>query len=172
MNHLDRSLRLAAALSLSGALLAACAQAPMTTASATPNPAAQKELKAFPATLAGHVRHVIELPALADEAAHKLELIGGKAMTVDCNTRGMDGRLEPRDVPGWGYTYWVLQSQGQVRSTMMACPPGTEKPGFVQAEPLLVRYNSKLPVVVFVPEGMALRWRVWNAGATQDAPAR
>ena len=27
-------------------------------------------------------------------------------------------------------------------------------------------------VVVFVPEGMQLRWRVWRAGATQEAPAR
>jgi len=115
---------------------------------------------------------VIELPALPDEDAHKLELIGGKAMTVDCNSRGMDGRFEARDVPGWGYSYWVLQSQGQVHSTMMMCPPGSAKPGFVQAEPLLVRYNSKLPVVVFVPEGMQLRWRVWRAGATQEAPAR
>ncbi len=164
-------LRLAVLLPIGGALLAACAQQPMT-APAAPNPAAAKELKAFPATLAGQQRYVIELPALADEDAHKLELIGGKAMTVDCNARGMDGRFEERDVPGWGYTYWVLQSKGQVRSTLMACPPNSAKPGFVQAEPLLVRYNSKLPVVVFVPEGMALRWRVWSAGALQQAPAR
>ena len=166
-----RVLRLAALLPICGALLAACAQQPMS-ASATPNAAAQSELKAFPATLAGHQRHVIELPALPDEDAHKLELIGGKAMTVDCNARGMDGHFEPRDVQGWGYTYWVLQSKGQVRSTLMACPPDSAKPGFVQAEPLLVRYNSKLPVVVFVPEGMALRWRVWQAGPTQDASVR
>jgi len=164
--------RLAALLPLSGALLAACAQPAMTTPGNTPNPAAQSELKAFPATLAGHQRHVIELPALPNEDDHKLELIGGRAMTVDCNARGMDGRFEARDVRGWGYTYWVLQSKGQVRSTMMMCPPGSEKPGFVPAEPLLVRYNSKLPVVVFVPDGMTLRWRVWSAGKVQQAPAR
>ena len=147
--------------------LAACALLACT--ATTPAAFAQQ---AFPATLAGHVRHVIELPALPDEDERKLELMGGKAMTVDCNSRGMDGRFEARDVPGWGYSYWVLQSQGQVHSTMMMCPPGSAKPGFVQAEPLLVRYNSKLPVVVFVPEGMQLRWRVWRAGATQEAPAR
>jgi len=150
-------------------LAVACAAQP---ASAPDRPDAARELKAFPSSLAGHQRYVIELPALADEAAHQLELIGGKAMTVDCNARGLDGRLQARDVPGWGYTYWVLESKGQVRSTMMMCPPGTEKPGFVQAEPLLVRYNSKLPVVVFVPEGMQLRWRVWQAGATHEAAAR
>lgn len=165
------SWRLAALLPLGGALLAACAQ-PTMTPSSPPNPAARQELKAFPATLAGHQRHVIELPALPSEDGHKLELIGGKAMVVDCNARGMDGRFEERDLPGWGYHYWVLQSQGQVRSTLMACPPGSAKPGFVSAEPLLLRYNSKLPVVVFVPEGMALRYRVWSAGAAQDAPLR
>ena len=164
--------RIAALAPLCGALLAACAQTPMTTPTVAPNPAAAQELKAFPATLAGFQRHVIELPPLPDEDAHKLELIGGKTMTVDCNARGMDGAFQSRDVPGWGYSYWVLQSKGQARSTMMMCPPGTEKPGFVPADPLLVRYNSKLPVVVFVPEGLSLRWRVWQAGAAQDAPVR
>ncbi len=159
--------RLALSLPLCGALLTACAQQP-----AAPDPAAARELKAFPATLAGHQRHVIDVPVLAREDEHKLELIGGKAMTVDCNARGLDGRFAARDVPGWGYTYWVLESRGQVRSTMMMCPPGSEKPGFVQAEPLLLRYNSRLPVVVFVPEGMQLRWRVWNAGPVQEAAPR
>ncbi|QEA14120.1 ecotin [Comamonas flocculans] len=148
-------------------LLTACAAQPMPASTDL-----AKELKAFPAALPGHQRHVIELPALADESTRKLELIGGKAMTLDCNARGMDGGFEAQDVPGWGYTYWVLKSQGQVRSTMMMCPPGTEKPGFVQAEPLLLRYNSKLPVVVFVPQGMQLRWRVWQAGELQQAPVR
>ena len=161
--------RLALLLPLCALALAACAQQPMTSVS---NPVAAKELKAFPATMAGHRRYVIELPQLPDENDHKLELIAGKAMQVDCNSRGMDGRFETRDVQGWGYSYWVFSSQGQVLSTMMMCPPGSAKPGFVQAEPLLVRYNSKLPVVVFVPEGFELRWRIWQAGAVQGAMPR
>lgn len=160
-------IRLAAALPACGALLAACAQQP-----AAPDPAASQELKAFPAALAGYQRHVIELPALADESGHRLELIGTKAVTVDCNTRGMDGRFEARDVQGWGYTYWVLHSRGQVMTTMMACPPGSAHPGVAQTQGTLVRYNSKLPVVVFVPEGMGLGYRVWSAGALQAAAPR
>jgi len=154
------------------ALLSACAQTAMTPSAPAHRHSISQELEAFPRQLAGHVRHVIELPALPDEDDHKLELIGGKAMTVDCNTRGLDGAFQARDVPGWGYGYWVLQSRAQVRSTLMMCPPGSERPGFVAAEPLLVRYNSKLPVVVFVPEGYTLRWRVWRAGATHEAPLR
>ena len=163
-HHLPRA---TAVLALACTLLAACAQQP-----AAPNPSAAQELKAFPATLKGHQRHVIELPALPDEADRQIELIGTKAMTVDCNTRGMDGRFESRDVQGWGYNYWVLQSRGQVMGTMMACPPGSQRPGVAQTQGTLLRYNSKLPVVVFVPEGMGLRWRVWQAGAAQEAPLR
>ncbi len=163
-HHLPRA---TAVLALACTLLAACAQQP-----AAPNPSAAQELKAFPATLKGHQRHVIELPALPDEADRQIELIGTKAMTVDCNTRGMDGRFESRDVQGWGYNYWVLQSRGQVMGTMMACPPGSQRPGVAQTQGTLLRYNSKLPVVVFVPEGMGMRWRVWSAGAMQHASAR
>lgn len=163
----SRLIRLAAVLPACGALLAACAQQP-----AAPNPAASQELKAFPAELKGYQRYVIELPALPAESEHQLELIGTKATTVDCNTRGMDGGFEARDVQGWGYTYWVLQSRGQVMATMMACPPGSARPGVVQTQGTLVRYNSKLPVVVFVPEGMGLGYRVWSAGALQVAAPR
>jgi ecotin len=150
--------------------LSACASAANGTDGAVQ--AAARELHAFPAMLDGYRRYVIELPAKAHEDERKLELIGGKEMTVDCNARGMDGQFEARDVKGWGYTYWVLQSRGNVLSTMMACPPGSSHPGFVQAPPLLVRYNSKLPVVVFVPDGMVLRYRIWRAGTTKKASAQ
>lgn len=151
--------------------LSACA-GPSGNAGGAASPAAAHELHAFPATLAGYQRYVIDLPARAHEDERKLELMAGKEMTVDCNARGLDGQFESRDVPGWGYTYWVLQSRGSVQSTLMACPPGTEHPGFVHAPPRFVRYNSKLPVVVFVPDGLSLRYRIWRAGASEKVAAR
>jgi hypothetical protein len=30
-------------------------------------------------------------------------------------------------------------------------------------EPKLLRYNSRLPLVVCVPEGVEVRWRAWRA---------
>lgn len=158
------------ALALSGAVLGGCANpAPSVSDSVD---AAAHALSAFPTAIDGYQRHVIELPAEKHEDDRKLELMGGKEMTVDCNARGLDGQFETRDVKGWGYTYWVLQSRGQVLGTMMACPPGSEHVGFMSAQPKLVRYNSKLPVVVFVPEGMTLHYRVWRAGVTKNAPQR
>ena len=29
----------------------------------------------------------------------------------------------------------------------------------------LLRYNSLLPIVVYVPEGVEVRYRIWSAGA-------
>jgi ecotin len=32
-------------------------------------------------------------------------------------------------------------------------------------EPYLIRYNSRLPVVVYVPQGAEVRYRLWSAPA-------
>jgi ecotin len=32
-------------------------------------------------------------------------------------------------------------------------------------EPYFIRYNSRLPIVVYVPEGAEVRYRIWEAGA-------
>lgn len=173
-----RTRRQAALALAAGALwLSACAQqqppAPITDATpVSSGVSAAQALAAFPTSLPGHTRYVIELPSQADEHLRKVELIGGKTMTVDCNHHGMDGQFVERPVEGWGYNYWLLQSQGQVMSTKMGCPPGSDRQAFVAAPSTLVRYNSRLPLVVFVPEGMALQWRLWQAGPAQPAPTR
>jgi ecotin len=33
----------------------------------------------------------------------------------------------------------------------------------------LVPYNSRLPIVVYVPEGVEVRYRIWSAGAMAKA---
>lgn len=50
--------------------------------------------------------------------------------------------------------------------TLMAVDPNAPKVDrFVPigGEPYLIRYNSRLPVVVYVPEGVAVRYRIWSA---------
>ena len=52
--------------------------------------------------------------------------------------------------------------------TLMAVDPDASKVNrFIPlgGEPYLIRYNSKLPVVVYVPEGVEVRYRIWRAGA-------
>ena len=33
----------------------------------------------------------------------------------------------------------------------------------IGGEPFLIRYNSKLPIVVYAPEGVEVQYRVWKA---------
>jgi ecotin len=36
-------------------------------------------------------------------------------------------------------------------------------------EPFLIRYNSRLPIVVYAPEGVEVRYRIWSAGSDLKA---
>ncbi|MGB7838943.1 MAG: ecotin family protein [Terrimicrobiaceae bacterium] len=37
--------------------------------------------------------------------------------------------------------------------------------------PYIIRYNSSLPIVVYVPEGMEVRYRVWRAEPEMETNA-
>lgn len=80
------------------------------------------EMKAFPPATAGTVRCVLQLPPLADESLHKVEL-----MAVDPKAPKV-----ARFIPLGG-------------------------------EPYIIRYNSKLPIVIYLPEGAEVRYRIWTA---------
>ena len=145
----------------------ACAL-PLAACAATP-----EALKPYPAAAAGYQRHVIDLPAQANEAEHKVELIAGKTLEVDCNQQRLGGQWQEKTVEGWGYNYYELGQVGPAMSTLMACPDGSRKPAFVRVggEPQLVRYNSKLPLVIYAPADVEVRYRIWSAAAeTSTAP--
>jgi ecotin len=125
------------------------------------------EMKPYPKAAEGYARAVIHLDALAREEDSKLEIIIGKPLQVDCNAHWFGGDLASRVAEGWGYPYHVLASVHGPASTMKACPPGFEnREAFVpvRGEGYLLRYNSKLPVVVYVPTGFEVRYRIWKAG--------
>ena len=150
--------------SLSLCLAAAVLASPLG-AQAAPPRTAQDELAAFPPAPAGQVRRVIFLPAERDENALRVGVIVGRTMMVDCNRQVLSSRLEERTVEGWGYTYFVVTNVGPPASTMMACPTNARTRQFVRNsdEPLL-RYNSRLPLVIFAPRDVEVRYRVWRAG--------
>ena len=130
---------------------------------------AADNLKAFPPAEAGMVRYVLNLPAQADEAALKVELIVGKTVELEARNRYFfGGRIEAQTIKGWGYTRYVVAKLGPMAGTLMAVDPSAPKVlRFITlgGEPYLIRYNSRLPVVVYVPEGAEVRYRIWSAGA-------
>lgn len=122
---------------------------------------AEKALQAFPAAEKGMVRHVIQVKKQKDESMFKVEIIPGKNMLVDCNHHTLMGKLDEKDLQGWGYNYYVFSSNGQTRSTLMACNKPKENK-FVNAQSLIVRYNSRLPIVIYAPEGYEIQYRIWK----------
>ncbi|WON78152.1 serine protease inhibitor ecotin [Serratia sp. UGAL515B_01] len=120
----------------------------------------------FPKAEEGMSRQVIYLPPQENEDNFKVELLIGKTLEVDCNRHMMGGNLESKTLEGWGYTYFVLEKLSPPASTMMACPDNTKRNEFVAAhlgDSALQRYNSRLPIVVYVPKDVEVRYRVWSA---------
>ena len=138
--------------------------------------AVHPELKAFPVAKDGMEQFVIVLPDKdrGQEAAFKVELIPGKIMLTDGVNQMRHGTgIEPRPLTGWGYTYYEVTGQDVAVGTMMAVPEGgrqTEQ--FVAGTPLLIRYNSRLPIVVYAPAGSEVRYRIWTTTETTEKAAR
>ena len=132
----------------------------------TPVFAASDVMKPFPPAEEGYKRMVIHLQPLADEENNKLEIIIGKTLKVDCNHHWFGGQLTEKIAEGWGFPYFMLKSVKGPASTLMACPPEQkEQEAFVQvrSDAGLLRYNSKLPVVVYVPNDFDVHYRIWTA---------
>lgn len=129
-------------------------------------------LRAFPSARDGMERFVIVLPHKdrGDEEAFRVEIIVGKTMLTDgVNVVRLGHAIEPRTLTGWGYTYDEATGPSETVSTRMAPPPGAPMvQSFVAASPLHVRYNSRLPIVVYVPEGYEVRYRIWQASDTTE----
>jgi ecotin len=134
---------------------------------------AADDMKAFPPSEAGMVRHVLRLPQQADEFAFQVELIVGKTVQLEARNRYFfGGRIEQETIKGWGYTLYKVGQLGPLAGTLMAIDPNAPKVDrfiALAGEPYLVRYNSRLPIVVYVPEGTEVRYRIWSTGAETKA---
>ena len=128
------------------------------------------QLKAYPAAKEGEVRHVIVLPKLEKEQDYKVEILVGRLMMTDgVNRMGMGGSLTRETIQGWGYSYYQAKLGG-VMSTMMAPMGDVQKvEKFVHIPGEMVRYNSRLPLVVYGPEGSVVKYRIWTAGEMKSA---
>lgn len=128
---------------------------------------AADDMKAFPPAEQGMVRHVLHLPKQDDELAFKLELIVGKTVRVDEENRYFfGGKIEAENIKGWGFTRYVVSQLGPIAGTLMAVDPNAPKVNrfiTIGGEPYMIRYNSRLPVVVYAPEGVEVRYRIWSA---------
>ena len=127
---------------------------------------AADNMKAFPPADEGMIRYVLQLEQKEDESMYRVELIVGKTVLLDeVNQYFLGGAIESEVIVVWGFTRYVVNEIGPMAGTLKAVPPDAKKvQRFIGlgGDPYLIRYNSRLPVVVYVPEGAEVRYRIWS----------
>ncbi len=127
---------------------------------------AQDNLKAFPEADDGSARFVLQLPEKPDESLFKVELLVGKKQKLDeLNSYFFGGKINSQTVEGWGFTKYVVSDLGPLAGTLIAVDPNLPKVDrFITlgGDPFLIRYNSKIPLVVYVPKDAEVRYRIWR----------
>jgi ecotin len=140
---------------------------------AVPAGQAADNMKAFPPPEKEIVRYVLQLPKQEDESAFKVELIIGKTVLVDERNRYFfGGKIQKETIEGWGFTRYNVSRLGPMAGTQIAIDPNEPKVNrFITlgGEPYLIHYNSRLPIVVYAPEGVEVRYRIWTAGTEVKA---
>ena len=128
---------------------------------------AEDNMKAFPPADEGMSRFVLQLPEQADETLIKVQLLVGKTVQTDEQNRYFfGGKINEETIQGWGFPRFVVRELGPMAGTLIATDPQAPKVSrFITlgGEPFLVRYNSRLPLVVYVPNGVEVRYRLWKA---------
>jgi ecotin len=136
---------------------------------ATPMLQAADNMKAFLPAEEGMVRYVLHLTEKDDEALFRVELIVGKTVLIDQNNQYFfGGHIEMEQIAGWGFTQYKVRNLGPMGGTRMAVDPNAKKIDrfiTIGGGPYLIRYNSRLPIVVYVSEGVEVLYRIWSAGA-------
>lgn len=128
---------------------------------------ADDNMKAFPPADEGMSRFVLQLPEQADETLFKVQLLIGKTVQTDERNRYFyGGKIIEETIQGWGFPRFVVKELGPMAGTLMAIDPQAPKVSrfiTIGGESFLVRYNSRLPIVVYVPNGVEVRYRLWKA---------
>lgn len=157
-------------------LAAGAAQAQTAAANATETGASTVDTSIFPEAKKGMVQHVLTLPAAENEGNLIAEIVVGRTMEVDCNQVMIGAELETEDLKGWGYTYFEVEDISEPASTMMGCPDDTRTEKLVTfnfGNDAFKRYNSRMPLVIYAPEGLTVGYRIWATDGElhQAAPA-
>lgn len=127
------------------------------------------DMNIFPKPEKGFQQFYIQLPSFTDEQDYKVELFIGKEILVDCNTYFMLGTIQEQNLESWGYNYYSVASNGETAGTLMGCLDNKKSIKFVHITPQIINYNSKLPIVLYVPEGFKVKYRIFSAGSLEDA---
>jgi ecotin len=130
---------------------------------------ALEALKAFPEAKSNEKQVYIQVPEMNNEENYKIEVFIGKNEMVDCNHYFMMGEVKEINLEGWGYTYYKVESNGQKGGTLMGCLDDKKVEKFITIEPKTFGYNSRLPLVFYVPNDFIVKYKIYSAGPLKEA---
>jgi len=123
---------------------------------------ASYDLSMYPKSNDSLVRHIIAVPIEENEGLFNLEIWAGQKRMVDCNKHRISGSFTKKTVKGWGYSYYDFTVSPHQISTRMACPDTILTEKFIRSKTEHIRYNSKLPVVVYCAKGLEIEYAIWS----------
>jgi len=124
------------------------------------------DMSVFPQAEKGWAQHIINLPLVEQGADqnYKVEMYVGKYAEVDmCNSFGLLGELEEKELTGYGYNYYSFNTSGDIMGTMMGCSDRSKQTKFVISRSLTMRYNPNMPIVIYTPQGYEVRYKIFKA---------
>lgn len=124
----------------------------------------------YPAAAPGQVRKVIYLPRqnpTVEQQHLRVQIIPGRHENCDDGRLyKLTGSVTEETLQGWGYSYYVV-TLGDIYAAHRSSSDPARATTFVALdESPVIAYNSKLPIVVYVPEGAELRYRIWTDDAS------
>ncbi|NLO70882.1 MAG: hypothetical protein GX102_08105 [Porphyromonadaceae bacterium] len=124
---------------------------------------AMESVKNFPLK-DGFERHIVFLPPLdnEEEINRKVELIPGKNMKVECSNYRLDGKLETEQVTGFGYDFWVFNTDESLVLKDEKCKKVRRQERSIEGERQMISYNSRLPIVIYAPKGIEFHYKIWE----------
>ena len=121
-----------------------------------------QDMSMYPVPQEGFKRVFIHLEEQENEADFQIEFYAGKTMEIDCNKHALMGEFIEQNLSGWGYSYYNFETNSEFRTTLMACPDDEKHQEFVKSTTKMVRYNSKLPIVIYIQDGFQIKYSIWK----------
>lgn len=120
----------------------------------------------YPLAKQGQKQVFVSLEPIKDESKYIVSFSFGKELSLDCNHYFLaSASLKRHSLAGWGYDYYELDAKGDLLAgTKMACPNQPYSQKFVRYNiaDLILRYNSKLPFVFYVPNDVSVKFEIYK----------
>lgn len=122
------------------------------------------DLNVYPPVKKDQNRNVIVLEPKENEEDYRVLITASIDGMQDCNTKSRSAKYTEKVVEGMQYPYYEVGKIGDVVTTLMGCsemPQMGEIPINLSGNTIL-RYNSKLPIVVYASNGIKINSKIFK----------